>query len=84
MIWDLIYLSSSLWTSASALFVGTPLSIKLLDWNLVSISTRLVEKILPTGMPPPMGSMKLNVLNASWVIQDSWGLEEHLRIIMEH
>ena len=53
-MWDVIYLSSSLWASASASFVGAHLSIILLDWNMVSRSTRLVEGIFLIWMPPPM------------------------------
>ncbi|RVX13298.1 hypothetical protein CK203_018004 [Vitis vinifera] len=43
VMWDVIYLSSSLWASASASFVGAHLSIILLDWNMVSRSTRRKE-----------------------------------------
>ena len=34
--------------STSTMFVGTPLSIMLLDWNLVCRSTKLVEEIIST------------------------------------
>lgn len=51
-LWDSIYFSSSIWVSTSPSFEGAPLSIILLDWNLVCRAIRSDENTLLKETPP--------------------------------
>ena len=59
-IWDLFYSSSFLFVHTSKALRGTPLSLILLDWQLVCESRRLVRKTSQIWSMPIEGVVKLN------------------------